>query len=335
MTSKELIRKTVNFGGAPRIGMDFSSGRTDIHYMSSTEKSRPDAAYAAWGYYPELLAQVPGFAGEVSRSRGSILGRLGGRTKGECIRAALEDGWEGYDAFYETYMLPGTDPANFTYSTDRTDMFEIAGVTALQAPIRDARKIGNMLMDTILEPEALSRFIDACADVACAQAEAACASGADAVMMWDDWGMQNSLYISLPSFRSLWKPAYARVGQKAHSLGMCFFLHSCGYVEDAVPDFIECGVDAFQFDQPSIYHQDKLRDMLGGHAALYAPVDIQQILPTGDRDLIEREARRMLALYFHDGGGLIAKDYPSLDDIGVRPEWSAWAEEIFVSEGAM
>ena len=44
-------------------------------------------------------------------------------------------------------------------------------------------------------------------------------------------------------------------------------------------------------------------------AALWSPVDIQKILPTGDRCLIEDGARRMYELF---GGDLICKNYPDL-----------------------
>jgi hypothetical protein len=43
-------------------------------------------------------------------------------------------------------------------------------------------------------------------------------------------------------------------------------------------------VEVFQVDQPALFDMPKL-------AALWSPVDIQKILPTGDRDLIEAGAR--------------------------------------------
>jgi hypothetical protein len=51
-------------------------------------------------------------------------------------------------------------------------------------------------------------------------------------------------------------------------------------------------------------------------------VDIQKILPTGDRALIEGGARRMIDLF---EGGLICKNYPDLYGIGVTEEWDDWA----------
>ena len=63
---------------------------------------------------------------------------------------------------------------------------------------------------------------------------------------------------------------------------------------------------------------------------LFAPCDIQKILPTGDRALIERESRRLVETF---RGGFIAKNYPDLNGIGVKPEWDQWAYEEFVRTG--
>ncbi len=55
-------------------------------------------------------------------------------------------------------------------------------------------------------------------------------------------------------------------------------------------------------------------------------------MPTGDRDLIEGYARRMVDL-FGNGGGLIAKNYGDLHGIGVEQEWDQWAYEVFEKQG--
>jgi hypothetical protein len=51
-------------------------------------------------------------------------------------------------------------------------------------------------------------------------------------------------------------------------------------------------------------------------------VDIQKIMPTGDRARIEASARQMVDLF---AGGLICKNYGDLAGIGVQEEWDDWA----------
>jgi uroporphyrinogen decarboxylase len=90
----------------------------------------------------------------------------------------------------------------------------------------------------------------------------------------------------------------------------------------------------FQFDQPELMGVEKLSADFGGRTAFFCPVDIQRILAGGNKAPIQREAEKMIKCFGGYNGGFIAKDYPSLDDIGVKDEWAQWARDIFVSEGS-
>jgi hypothetical protein len=70
-------------------------------------------------------------------------------------------------------------------------------------------------------------------------------------------------------------------------------------------------------------------------AVFYSPVDIQKVLPTGDRELIERRALEMCELFRKAGGGWIAKDYGAYSDIGIEKEWAHWAEDIIVANSSI
>ena len=63
-------------------------------------------------------------------------------------------------------------------------------------------------------------------------------------------------------------------------------------------------------------------------AVFYSPVDIQKVLPTGDRELIEKRTAEMCELFRAAGGGWIAKDYGSYSDIGIELEWAGWAQAV-------
>ena len=85
MTSKEIVKRIIHHDNPPRIGFAFTGNNpSDILIAPGVKLIRPDKlAYAEWGYYPEILAQVPNFKGEVRIvADGSIYGRLDGKTKG-------------------------------------------------------------------------------------------------------------------------------------------------------------------------------------------------------------------------------------------------------------
>ena len=73
-------------------------------------------------------------------------------------------------------------------------------------------------------------------------------------------------------------------------------------------------VKVFQFDQPALCDMPKLATLLKERkAAFWSPVDIQRILPTGDRTIIKASAREMCDIF---EGSLIWKDDPDLSGIG-------------------
>ena len=157
-------------------------------------------------------------------------------------------------------------------------------------------------------------------------------AGLDGVMFCEDLGVQDRTLMSPNMWRDIFRPLYEPLTARAHAFGMKVIQHSCGCNRALIDDLCEAGIDCLQFDQPALYDQPVLAAKLRRHGVgLFAPCDIQKVLPTGDRDCIERETRRLVDTF---RGGFIAKDYPDLLGIGVRPEWDQWAYDAFVRWGS-
>ena len=116
---------------------------------------------------------------------------------------------------------------------------------------------------------------------------------------------------------------------------MAVFLHSCGNDYGLMEDLIDAGIDVFQFDQPDVYPTETLVNEFASRVSFHSPVDIQKVLPTGDREFIESRALRMCELFRSVGGGWIAKDYPTYHDIGVEIEWARWAQDVIVANSSL
>ena len=148
-------------------------------------------------------------------------------------------------------------------------------------------------------------------------------AGADAVIFAEDLGVQDRTLISPAMWRDIFRPHYLELTGLAHQCGLKVFMHSCGYNWALIDDLIEAGIDCLQFDQPAIYDMPALAAKLRAHSvALHSPVDIQKVLPTGDREFIEAEATRMVDTF---RGGLIITQYPDLAGIGIDAKWDRWA----------
>ncbi len=332
MTSREIIRRLVSHDNPLRFGYNFQNQNyNDIIGASPPgsvgEKANP---YGAWGRHEELLA-LTGFSGEVMRDRfGNIYGRFNGKTKGECIRGSISD-WSDF----EKYQMPVPDEKHKerlrAQNLASSDKYVLTSGVSLFSSLRDARLIANALADTIEEPEMVSAFLGKVADYGCKCADIMGGCGVDAVMLGDDWGTQDRTFISPGTFRKLFLPAYKRVCDAYHNNGMACFLHSCGYIYEFIELFIEAGVDVFQFDQPDVYPAEILAEKFGNRVCFHSPVDIQKIMPSGDRELITSRAKEMCRIFREKcGGGFIAKDYPTWNDLAVQREWADWAMETIV-----
>ncbi|MEI6519725.1 MAG: uroporphyrinogen decarboxylase family protein [bacterium] len=156
-------------------------------------------------------------------------------------------------------------------------------------------------------------------------------AGMDGVMFCEDLGIQDRTMFSPAMFRDIFRPLYERLTSRAHKYGMKVIQHSCGFNWVLVDELCESGIDCLQFDQPAVYDQPALAEKLRKHkVGLYSPCDIQQVLPTGDKELFTRETHRLVDTF---RGGFIAKNYPDLHGIGVEPEWDDWAYDEFLRAG--
>lgn len=334
MTSRERVRNIIEHRPADRVGVNFNPPHANdfgwVKIVLKKPAGIPDQ-YFDWGEFPEVLAKTDGFHGEVHYDYfGNIIGRLNGITKGECVKGALSD-WSMLD----NYSLPEIDHSIYTPEEVRrireSDLYQIAGSPfSIFSTLRDVRLMTNALMDTVLEPENVEKFQQMILDRNLELIERLKDTGTDAVMFFDDWGTQDRTFISPDSFRTFFKPIYKQIADRLHQYHMHLIVHSCGYNYAFMEDFIDAGIDVLQFDQLGAYGYERMAEEFAGRVTFWSPLDIQMTLPTGDRELIEREALRMITA-FRGKGSLLLKDYPTYGDIEVKEEWATWARDIFMA----
>ena len=329
LTSRENIQRLIAHDSPERIGWDFNHPfESDFIQVDYKKWVAPENPYSEWGKHEELI-RLTGFSGEVRRDDyGNIYGRFNGLTKGECIRGVIQD-WE---EDFEKFSLPEPDPTyreellrqNFAAS----DKYVVAYGSSLFSLLRDARLMANALADTVLEPEWIGAMMDRIVEREKRYIKLLAGCGIDAMFICDDWGIQDRTFISPESFKNLFKPWYAKVADALHEVGMKYIVHSCGYNMPFMEDFLDAGIDVLQFDQPDAYPAEALAERYGKRTVFWSPVDIQKVLPTGNRELIENRALEMCNMFKAVGGGWIAKDYPSYADIGVDEQWAKWAMDV-------
>lgn len=73
---------------------------------------------------------------------------------------------------------------------------------------------------------------------------------ADFVMMHDDWGNQQSMFLSPEQWREIFKEPERRMAEACRNLGMHYMHHSCGYIAPIVGDLVEIGVESWHSVSP-------------------------------------------------------------------------------------
>ncbi len=131
-------------------------------------------------------------------------------------------------------------------------------------------------------------------------------AGVDAVFFSDDWGSGNRLMISPEQWRELYKPRYQALIDEVHRGGAHAWFHSCGHILPIVEDLIEIGLDVLHPIQPSANDFRALKERFGGRICFAGGIDVQETLPKGSPDDVNREVATLFDLFARDyGGGLI------------------------------
>jgi hypothetical protein len=324
MTSRTLIRKVLAFDSAPRIG---------YHLPAPWPNDLAGAGIdAAPGFDPR-----PAHDGDSETwldEWGCTWRRLGGISKGEVVRGAIDD-WADLAAYVppDLGLASRYAGARQTFAT-APEKYRIGWLPGCAFNVaRYIRRLDNFLADCLVEPDrvrALNRIVmDELVKAVRAMADA----GADAVMFPEDWGTQDRLLMAPRTFRDLFLPQFERLCAAAADSGLDVWMHSCGQIDAIIDDLIGAGIRVLQFDQPRLHGIDRLAARYGGRVTFECPVDIQRTLQSHDAAAIRDEARQLCERLGGFGGGFIACRYGDEKAIGLQHEWQDIACEAFVEFG--
>jgi uroporphyrinogen decarboxylase len=140
------------------------------------------------------------------------------------------------------------------------------------------------------------------------------------VTMTDDWGTQQAAFISTPMWRRFFRPHYEQLIKAAHGAGMHFWLHSCGRVNELMPEFIDLGLDVINLQQPRALGIEEIGRRFRGKICFETLVDIQVTLPTGSAEQMNEEAALLLEHWATPEGGFILSDYDDSEAINASYE---------------
>jgi len=134
----------------------------------------------------------------------------------------------------------------------------------------------------------------------------------------DDFGTQNSTFMSPDMFREMIKPYLAeRIAYTKQYTNAAFFHHSCGSVYSIIPDLIDAGVEILNPIQPRAKDMEpgRLKKRFGDRLTFYGGVDTQDLLVHGSPEDIEREVYGLLEDISFNGGYVFAAAHNLQEDV--------------------
>jgi uroporphyrinogen decarboxylase len=163
----------------------------------------------------------------------------------------------------------------------------------------------DFLMATVLETEKLAIILERITDYQVELTESMLEAGLAGIRFTDDWGLQTSLFIAPEVWRLLIKPRLKRLYAVVKKRGAFVFQHSCGHIDEIVPDLIEIGLDILDPCQPQANDIFTWKTRYGSSLSFMGGLDTQSYLSLGSPQQVrERVAEVVKAL--SKGGGYIA-----------------------------
>jgi hypothetical protein len=165
------------------------------------------------------------------------------------------------------------------------------------------RGMANALMDYYTDPDSVHRLFRAVTDFYKAIMERGKHEmGLDGIFTSDDIGMQTGGFFSPAIFDEFFKPYYKELVDKAHELGMHFWLHACGCIEPYLPAFVSIGLDVIHPIQKHTMDEKQIAGRFGKDLCIWAGFDVQQVIPWGTPEEVRAEVRTMMDLYRRPDG---------------------------------
>lgn len=123
----------------------------------------------------------------------------------------------------------------------------------------------------------------------------------------DDMGTQFSQFFATSFYKEYLFPQYKRIVDAAREIGYKYVIHhSCGKIEELIPDWIACGFDGWDSVMPC-NNLEKLKKEYGDKIVFLPGMDTQKVL--GNKNSTRTDIEKMIVRYMNmlacDGTGLI------------------------------
>lgn len=177
------------------------------------------------------------------------------------------------------------------------------------------RGMAELMVDMLEAPNWVDELFDAITAFQLSTIERMVQHDIDGVFLGDDWGHQRGVLMGPQLWRRFIKPRIARMYGAVKAAGKAVFIHSCGKVQELLPDLVDLGVDVFNPFQPEVMDLGEIKRRFGHQLAFYGGMSVQSVLPFGTPQQVRTEARRLMDEVGQGGGYIIGPSHDMPGDI--------------------
>lgn len=216
-----------------------------------------------------------------------------GAVKGGVLSEASLKGYEFPDSYNP--LIYADMPRQIAESNGRLRLFKLPFLLFLRGCYM--RGMSDFLMDFYDNPDFVHELFGRIIDYEIAQIEVACREyDIDAIYMGDDWGQQTGIMVGPVIWREFIKPHIKRLYGAVRKAGKIVYIHSCGAVQEILPDLIEIGVDVYNPFQPEVMDIEKTFGQHAGKLTFHGGLSNQSVLPFGTVDEVRVSTKKLLEM---------------------------------------
>ncbi|HEY3320656.1 MAG TPA: uroporphyrinogen decarboxylase family protein [Planctomycetota bacterium] len=195
------------------------------------------------------------------------------------------DDWQNLRAYKapRSPLLSGPDfeKACADAQQHKRNGYLISGWINIFEILHSVRNFEDVLMDLMDDSPEINQLADLITDYQVQMIRYYIATGADGVMLADDWGSQSALLLSPAVWRRFFRPRYLRLIEPMKQAGVDVFFHSCGHILPLLDDLIELNIDVLWPQLGCNDNAQLAQKCRERHVCVELHLDRQRLLPLG------------------------------------------------------
>jgi uroporphyrinogen decarboxylase len=136
----------------------------------------------------------------------------------------------------------------------------------------------------------------------------------------DDYGTQQGLLISIPTWRKHIRPRLLKLVDLAKSYSLKVMLHSCGSIRELIPDLIDIGIDILDTLQPKAKGMEpqELKRLYGDKISFHGTISTAGVLLSGSSEDVKEEVIDRIRVMAKGGGFCLAPTHTIMPDTPIE-----------------